>query len=412
MTRRALEVLGVATRLGVTSFGGPVAHLGYFREEYVARRRWLTDATYADLVALCQFLPGPASSQVGIGVGLLRAGYPGSVLAWLGFTLPSAVLLVMFAWVVQDVSSTSWLEGLKVVAVAVVAWAVWGMARMLTPDRARLLLAIAAAIFVLSWATPAAQVVAIVVGGVIGWRFLTAETPTDDEHGFSGSKRVAIASLAVFALLLALLPVLARATTSGTIDVIDSFYRAGSLVFGGGHVVLPLLESEVVAQGWVSSGDFVAGYGATQAVPGPLFTFAAYLGFVMDAGPGGVGGRSARHCGDLPPLVPARLRRASLLGRPPPAAGRAVGARGRQRGRRRAPARGALRPRVDERDPRPGRLRARARRLRTARRAPAPALARGRRHRPRRRRAVGGIAGRPQAGPISAEEGPKGPVTR
>jgi chromate transporter len=288
---RTLEVLGVATRLGLTSFGGPVAHLGYFRDEYVARRRWLTDRAFADLVALCQFLPGPASSQVGIGVGLLRAGYPGSLLAWVGFTLPSAVLLVLFAWIVRDASSTSWLDGLKVVAVAVVAWAVWGMARMLTPDRQRLLLAIAAAIFVLSWATPAAQVVAIVVGGLIGWRFLAAPAPADaGESCFAGSKGVAVASLTVFAFLLALLPILSRATASGTVDMIDSFYRAGSLVFGGGHVVLPLLESEVVRPGWVSSSDFVAGYGAAQAVPGPLFTFAAYLGFVMTAGPGGVAG--------------------------------------------------------------------------------------------------------------------------
>jgi chromate transporter len=288
---RALEVLGVATRLGLTSFGGPVAHLGYFREEYVARRRWLTDRAFADLVALCQFLPGPASSQVGIGVGLLRAGYPGSLLAWIGFTLPSVVLLVLFAWIVRDASSTSWLDGLEVVAVAVVAWAVWGMARMLTPDRQRLLLAIAAAIFVLSWATPAAQVVAIVVGGLIGWRFLTAPAHVDaGERGFAGSKGVAVAFLAVFAFLLALLPILSRATASGTVDMIDGFYRAGSLVFGGGHVVLPLLEAEVVRPGWVSSSDFVAGYGAAQAVPGPLFTFAAYLGFVMTAGPGGVAG--------------------------------------------------------------------------------------------------------------------------
>lgn len=289
---RVLEVLAVAGRLGLTSFGGPVAHLGYFREEYVSRRRWLSDRSYADLVALSQFLPGPASSQVGIGVGWIRAGHLGGAAAWLGFTLPSAVLLVLFAWGVQDVDTTTWLAGLKVVAVSVVAYAVWGMARMLTPDRQRLAIAIAAAIFVLAWASPGAQVLAILAGGVIGWRFLRTNDDGDDDDAtsFPEYRRIAISALILFGGLLACLPIVAAVTTSGTIDVVDSFYRAGSLVFGGGHVVLPLLESEVVASGWVSSTDFVAGYGAAQAVPGPLFTFAAYLGYVMNAGPGGVAG--------------------------------------------------------------------------------------------------------------------------
>ncbi len=284
-------MLGTASRLGLTSFGGPVAHLGYFREEYVGRRRWLTDRSYADLVALCQFLPGPASSQVGIGVGWMRAGYAGSALAWLGFTLPSAVLLVLFAWGVEGISNPEWLEGLKVVAVAVVAYAVWQMARMLTPDRERLAIAAAAAILVLAWSTPAAQVIAIAAGGALGWLVLRGRArPATDGDSFPESRRVALASLAAFGVLLALLPILSATTASGTIDLLDGFYRAGSLVFGGGHVVLPLLESEFVGPGWVSQSDFVAGYGAAQAVPGPLFTFAAYLGYVMTIGPGGAGG--------------------------------------------------------------------------------------------------------------------------
>jgi chromate transporter len=289
---RPLEVLGVALRLGLTSFGGPIAHLGYFREEYVARRRWLSNRAFADLIGLCQFLPGPASSQVGMGIGLMRAGYPGSVAAWLGFTLPSAILLVFFAWGVQDISNQAWLDGLLVVAVAVVAYAVWGMAWMLTPDVPRLSIALAAAILVLAWRHPAAQVIAIVAGGLVGWRFLRPyERAADDGRNLVEiGRRTAIASLMVFALLLILLPVLAETTANGTLDMADGFYRAGALVFGGGHVVLPLLESEFVGPGWVSSSDFVAGYGAAQAVPGPLFTFAAYLGFVMTIGPGGVAG--------------------------------------------------------------------------------------------------------------------------
>jgi chromate transporter len=288
--RRALEVLTVAARLGLTSFGGPVAHLGYFREEYVARRRWLSDATFADLVALAQFLPGPASSQVGMGIGYLRTGYVGSVLAWVGFTLPSVVLLVLFAWGAGDLADQRWLEGLRIAAVAIVAYAVWGMARLLTPDRQRLALAIAAAVFVLSWTSPAAQVIAIVVGGVVGWRFLKPDGPANDDHEVGGSKRVAVASLVLFALLLALLPILASVTSSVTVDVVDGFYRSGSLLFGGGHVILPLLQAEFVEPGWVTADQFVAGYGAAQAVPGPLLSFAAYLGYVMNVGPGGVAG--------------------------------------------------------------------------------------------------------------------------
>jgi chromate transporter len=288
--RRALEVLAAATRLGVTSFGGPVAHLGYFREEYVERRRWLSDRSYADLVALCQFLPGPASSQVGLGIGRIRAGYLGSLLAWIGFTLPSAVLLVLFAWLAADISNENWLVGLKIVAVSVVAFAVWSMARALTPDRERITIGLGAAILVLAWTTPGAQVLAIALGGLLGWRFLTGDPTLTEENPFPSGRWVAIVSLGLFAALLVLLPILARTTASGTIDMLNGFVLAGSLVFGGGHVVLPLLESSFVEPGWVSPNDFVAGYGAAQAVPGPLFTFAAYLGYVMTIGPGGVAG--------------------------------------------------------------------------------------------------------------------------
>jgi chromate transporter len=287
---RALGVLAVATRLGMTSFGGPVAHLGYFRDEYVARRRWLSDAAYADLVGLSQFLPGPSSSQVGIGVGWMRAGYSGGVLAWLGFTLPSVVLMTLFAWGVRDISSQSWLAGLQVVAVAVVALAVWQMARMLAPDRERMTIAVGAALVVLTWTSPAAQVIAIVAGGLVGYLLLRGKAQPAEGRGFPENRRVAVAALIVFFGLLALLPILAAVSASGTIDLLDGFYRAGSLVFGGGHVVLPLLQSEFVEPGWVSEQDFVAGYGAAQAVPGPLFSFAAYLGFVMTIGPGGVPG--------------------------------------------------------------------------------------------------------------------------
>ena len=267
----------------MTSFGGPVAHLGYFRAEYVERRKWLTEHTYADLVALCQLLPGPASSQVGIGIGITRAGVLGGVAAWLGFTLPSAVLLILFTYGVAeagDVSDAAWLDGLKVVAVAVVALAVWGMAQTLTPDRNRITLAIVAAIFVTVVTGIGSQIIVIVGGGFLGWIFLRNSVNLHDVARSSSSvgRRLAIASLVVFAVLLVGLPVLGRVVDSEPLQVFDSFYRSGSLVFGGGHVVLPLLPAETVQSGLVSQDEFIAGYGAAQAVPGPLFTFAAYLG--------------------------------------------------------------------------------------------------------------------------------------
>jgi len=281
-------------RLGLTSFGGPVAHIGYFREEFVVRRKWLDERAYADLVALCQFLPGPASSQVGIGVGMSRAGLPGAVAAWIAFTMPSAMALILFGYgVLQfgDAVGTGALHGLKVVAVAVVAQAVWGMARSLCPDAQRATLAVLATIAVLAVSSPFVQVGVILVGGLIGWAFLRSDAPKDHvDLGIRVKRRIAVAALTLFFVALIGLPVLAAAYPSQTLALVDSFYRSGSLVFGGGHVVLPLLQSEVVPPGWVSNDAFLAGYGAAQAVPGPLFTFAAYLGTVMTGEPNGIAG--------------------------------------------------------------------------------------------------------------------------
>ena len=296
---RPLEVLAVATRLGLTSFGGPVAHLGYFRQEYVVRRRWLDEQTYADLVALCQFLPGPASSQVGIAVGILRAGLAGGLAAWLGFTLPSAVALVAFAYGVSAVAvaDAPWLHGLKVAAVAVVAQAVWGMARSLCPDRERATVAIVAALGVLAWPGAGGQVLVIALAGLVGWRLLAGDAaPAGTAARVAHGRGLAVASLALFAALLAAAPLARQLAPSQPLAVFDSFYRAGALVFGGGHVVLPLLYAEVVPPGWVSAEQFVAGYGAAQAVPGPLFTFAAYLGAVMHVPPSGWRGATLACC--------------------------------------------------------------------------------------------------------------------
>jgi chromate transporter len=269
----------------VTSFGGPIAHLGYFHEEYVRQRKWLDEQSYADLVALCQFLPGPASSKVGIATGIIRAGLPGGVLAWLGFTLPSALALVAFAYGMSTIGAAAgagWLHGLKVVAVAVVALAVWGMARNLCPDRERATLAILTAIVALAWPTAAGQIIPIVAAGLIGVRLFpgSSSLPALPIRVPVG-RRVGAAAWVIMATLLVVLPLLRQASGTPALAVFDSFFRVGSLVFGGGHVVLPLLQAEVVGPGWVANEDFVAGYGAAQAVPGPLFTFAAYLGFVM-----------------------------------------------------------------------------------------------------------------------------------
>jgi chromate transporter len=286
-----LEVLGIFFRLGLTSFGGPVAHLGYFRDEFVTRRRWFDDRAYADLVALCQFLPGPASSQVGIGIGLSRAGYAGALAAWLGFTLPSAVALVAFAYgigALGDVSDVGWIHGLKVAAVAVVANAVLGMMRSLAPDRERATLAVAAAAIVLAVPSALGQIGAILLGALVGLVLLRGAAPENHVSiPLKVNRKAGAAFLILFFALLIGLPILAAAVPLHSLAVFDAFYRAGSLVFGGGHVILPLLQASVVPPGWVSNDAFLAGYGAAQAVPGPLFTFAAYLGAVMGPEPNG-----------------------------------------------------------------------------------------------------------------------------
>lgn len=281
-------------KLGLTSFGGPIAHLGYFHAEFVTRRRWIAERDYADLVSLCQFLPGPASSQVGIGIGIARAGLPGGLAAWLAFTAPSALLLLAFGYgtlALGDAVSRDWLHGLKVVAVAVVAQAVWAMARTSAPDAPRATIAVAAAILVLATPAPAVAVMVIVGGGIAGWLMLKAAVQQEDaQPQFRGTKRRAGVSLILFGILLVALPVAASIFSYQALTLVDSFYRVGSLVFGGGHVVLPLLQAEVVPQAWVSEDRFLAGYGAAQAVPGPLFTFAAYLGTVMQRAPNGWSG--------------------------------------------------------------------------------------------------------------------------
>lgn len=288
----AAEVFLAFLKLGCTSFGGPIAHLGYFREEFVNRRRWITDQAYADLVALCQFTPGPASSKVGIGIGLSQAGLPGAFAAWLAFTGPSALALILFGFgiiALGDRVDLGWLHGLLVVAVPVVAQAVWGMARSLTPDAPRVTLAAFAAIVVMIWPTPLGFIGAIVAGGIVGLRLFNVGE--DGEHGAIGanvSRTAGITALALFFGLLVALPALRTAfPSSQTLALLDSFYRAGSLVFGGGNVVLLLLQAEVGPPGWVSNEAFFAGYGAAQAVPGPLFTFAAYLGTVSTVTPNG-----------------------------------------------------------------------------------------------------------------------------
>ncbi len=280
-------------KLGLTAFGGPVAHLGYFRDEIVGRRRWITEATYADIVALCQFLPGPASSQVGLSLGLSRAGLPGAFAAWLGFTMPSAIALMLFGLGVGafGTGEGGWLAGLKIVAAAVVAQAVWGMARSLATGRGKATVAFAAAFALLIWQTPLMQVAVLVLGAVVGWAGGWGRAPEEHEpQPIAVPRALSVACLATFLVLLAGLPLAAQAAGSVWLAVVSAFYKAGSLVFGGGHVVLPLLQAEVVPPGWVGRDAFLAGYGAAQAVPGPLFTFSSYLGAVMAPPVGGVAG--------------------------------------------------------------------------------------------------------------------------
>ena len=291
----AWAVFLIFLRLGLTSFGGPVAHLGYFHTAFVERRRWLSEAAYADLVALCQFLPGPASSQVGLAIGLSRAGYAGAFAAWAGFTLPSAIALIALAQGLAQAGNAvppGLLHGLKVAAVAVVAQAVWGMARSLCPDGPRRALMLATAAVLIAWPGTAVQLSAIAAAGLIGISVLRpSASAAPDRLPVPLGRRAGAVWLVAFGALLLGLPLLATAVPSHALAMIDAFYRAGALVFGGGHVVLPLLQASVVPTGWVSNDTFLAGYGATQAVPGPLFTFAAYLGASMQTAPSGwIGG--------------------------------------------------------------------------------------------------------------------------
>jgi chromate transporter len=291
-----LDVLRVFLKLGLTSFGGPIAHLGYFREEFVVRRRWLDDAAYTDLVALCQFLPGPASSQVGFSLGLMRAGYAGALAAWTGFTLPSAVALVSFAYGAAALSGpvgSGLLHGLTLVAVAVVAQAVAGMARTLCPDLPRVSIAAAAAVVILLSASSIAQIGIIIGGGLLGLVLCRDAASASVPPGVMRipiSRRAALVSFAVFGLLLVALPAARRWGAVPGVALFDAFYRSGALVFGGGHVVLPLLHDAFVTPGWISDGTFLAGYAAAQAIPGPLFSIAAFLGAAVTPSPHGLAG--------------------------------------------------------------------------------------------------------------------------
>jgi chromate transporter len=290
----AFEVLRVFLKLGLISFGGPIAHIGYFRDEFVMRRRWLDDATYTDIVALCQFLPGPASSQVGFSIGLMRAGYLGGLAAWTGFTSPSAIALVLFAYgagALVGPVGTGFLHGLPLVAVAIVAQAVFGMARTLCPDRQRASIAALATVLILYSSSSITQIAAILFGGIAGLLLCRTREPIlNAPMPIPVSRRVAVASLTTFVLLLVGLPLLFRFGSHPDVALFDAFYRSGALVFGGGHVVLPLLRDAFVPPGWVSDSTFLAGYGAVQAVPGPLFSFAAYLGAVAGPAPNRVAG--------------------------------------------------------------------------------------------------------------------------
>ena len=289
--RILLEILIVSTRLGLTSFGGPTAHLGYFHTEYVRRKKWMDEKSYADLVALSQFLPGPASSQVGIGVGVMRGGVLGGLTSFIGFTLPSVIVLMIFASLLTtfNIADAGWIHGLKIVAVVIVLHAIMGMGKNLTPDTPRKVIALLALVGTLLFQSVFTQVGVILIAAVIG--FIIFKNNEEDDHqsaSFPIKKSAAAGCLILFFILLFALPALRELTGSYWIAVIDSFYRSGALVFGGGHVVLPLLEQELVPMGWISEEAFLAGYGATQAVPGPLFTFAAYLGTVMNGWIGGL----------------------------------------------------------------------------------------------------------------------------
>jgi chromate transporter len=289
--REVAQLFLAFLKLGLTAFGGPIAHLGYFHQEFVVRRRWFDEQAYADIVALCQFLPGPTSSQVGMAIGIARAGIPGAIAAFLGFTLPSALALVLFAIGLQHFGhglGEGWLHGLKVVAVAVVAQALWGMSRTLAPDVKRMMIVVLAAILVSVIPSSYGQVLVIVLAGCYGLLFLKAPAaPHDTQLYMAVGYRARILCLLLFIGLLTVLPMIADASQIYPIQLFSSFYHAGALVFGGGHVVLPLLQAEVVPTGWVSNDAFLTGYGAVQAIPGPLFTFAAFLGAISQQTPNG-----------------------------------------------------------------------------------------------------------------------------
>ncbi len=287
----AISVFFIFLRLGLTSFGGPIAHLAYFRVEFVEQRRWFTEKAYADLVALCQFLPGPASSQVGLAIGLSKAGYAGAFAAWLGFTIPSALILILFALGLtsdNELQLSGTIQGLKIVAVAVIAQAIWGMARSLCPDNSRITLMLLIASSILLFPGVTTQIGGIVLAAIVGVLLFEPEKVQPDRTlRFNVNKSQGAIWLGLFVSLLIGLPLVASFTQDPIVTLVDSFYRSGALVFGGGHVVLPLLQSEVVPNGLVSEDTFLAGYGAAQAVPGPLFTFAAFLGAVVNQGPSG-----------------------------------------------------------------------------------------------------------------------------
>ncbi len=286
-----LEIFLISSRLGFTSFGGPIAHLGYFHDEYIRRRKWMDEKSYADLVALCQFLPGPASSQVGMGIGIMRAGTLGGIVSFIGFTLPSVLALILFAIILQelDIANAGWIHGLKIVAVAVVAHAILGMAKKLTPDVKRKTIALFALVVALLWQTAFIQIGIILIAAFVGFLLYQQHQASDETQvQFPISRKFGVMCLTLFFALLIGLPMLREAISFNWIAMFDSFYRSGSLVFGGGHVVLPLLEREFVPTGWLSEEAFLAGYGAAQAVPGPLFTLAAYLGAVINGWQGGL----------------------------------------------------------------------------------------------------------------------------
>ncbi|WP_456271977.1 chromate efflux transporter [Bacillus sp. AK031] len=283
--RTLIEILLVSTRLGLTSFGGPAAHLGYFREEYVKKRKWLDEKSYADLIALCQFLPGPASSQVGISIGIVRGGIAGGIVSWFGFTMPSVIALILFAYFLlgTDVVDSGWIHGLKLVAVAVVAHAVIGMGQKLTPDRQRITLALLAAVLTLLFPTAIGQILIIIGAGIAGYLlYRKAKVIPVPDLPVRISKKAGAAAWILFFGLLAGLPILRALFPGFYLSLFDTFYRVGAIVFGGGHVVLPMIEREVVPTGWISEEVFLAGYGAAQAVPGPLFTFSGYLGAAIE----------------------------------------------------------------------------------------------------------------------------------